>query len=356
MAIVKANAYGYGLETVAKILADDPQFKKQGWFGVDSLEEALALKKIFEAKLPPTLILGYTPEKDLEEVVANGFRQVVYRPETVAHLQYAAARLKKIALVHLKLESGTNRQGVGESDLPAMVTVLKECDRVRLEGAYSHFADVEDVYKTSRTIKDGNPFAAEQFKTFTRLLEHLEQSGLVPKMRHLAASAAALLYKETHFEYIRLGISLYGLYSVDPANLSKNIRLKPVMSWKTVVAQVKTVKKGETVGYGRAWRAARRSRIAILPIGYADGYSRLFGNTARVIINNCYAPIIGRICMNMCMADVTDIPAARAEDEVVIIGGSGDKNVSVEELAALAGTINYEIIARLNPLITRQIV
>ncbi len=277
---------------------------------------------------------------------------MVYGAEQIYKLQSIAKKINKAALIHLKIETGTNRQGVGERELHGIITALKNSPQVHFEGAYSHFADIEDVIGENKKLSASNSFAGEQFRKFTQLVKQLESSGISPKIKHFAASASSLLYKESHLDFIRLGISLYGLYSI-PAQKPK---ILPVLSWKTIVAQIKNIKKGETVGYGRTWRAKKDSQIAVLPIGYADGYSRRFGNSAHVLINRQYAPIVGRICMNMCMVDVTNIANIKTEDEVIIIGQAGKKEISVEELAKLDGTINYEIIARLNPLVARKIV
>ena len=255
--------------------------------------------------------------------------------------------------------------------MPEIIAAFKNSTLVKFEGAYSHFADIEDTSFFSPPLATpGIPtlrfglvapesrrasFAADQFDRFKKIISILANYGLKPSMRHMAASAASLLYPETHLDFIRLGISLYGLYSA-PRKDKEKIKLLPVLSWKTLVAQIKIIKKGETVGYGRTWIAKKTSRIAVLPIGYADGYSRRFGNNAKVIINGQYAPIVGRICMNMCMIDVTKIKNFKVEDEVIIIGQAGKKEIAVEELAKLDGTINYEIVARLNPLINRKII
>lgn len=354
IAVVKANAYGHGLEKIAQILSADAKFIQGSWLGVDSLEEALMIKKISGNKVP-IIILGFTPQTNLEIVVKNNFRQVVYSAEQINKLQTITKKLGQTSLVHLKIETGTNRQGVGERELPEIIKAFKKSPQVKFEGAYSHFADIEDVNNESSGIKKANPFAARQLKRFKQIINTLRENGLDPAMHHMAASAASLLYPETHLDFIRLGISLYGLYSTPP-KVGVGVKLLPVLSWKTVVAQIKTVKKGETVGYGRTWTAAKESKIAVLPIGYADGYSRRFGNTARVLINGQYAPIVGRICMNMCMAEVTNIKNIKVEDEVMLLGQQDNKNITVEELAALDGTINYEIMARLNPLIFKRIV
>lgn len=347
MAVVKANAYGHGAREVVNILNADAEFQKNGWLGVDSLAEALAIH--FKS---PILILGYTPKNELASVIKNGYRQVVYHPKTIITLENLAKKYKTIAQIHLKLETGTNRQGIGERELPVIIETLKKCPRVRVEGVYSHFADIEDTEIKPPKLLLSHSFAGAQFRKFVKLAKQLQQEGIHPKIQHLAASAASLLYPEAHLDCIRLGISLYGLYSIP----TKILKLHPVLSWKTIVAQIKTIQKGETVGYGRTWRALQDSRLAVLPIGYADGYSRRFGNKARVIINGQYAPIVGRICMNMCMADVSNIKNIKIEDEVIVIGQSGSKKITVEELAELDGTINYEIVARLNPLITRRVV
>lgn len=346
IAVVKANAYGHGLEAVVDILLSAPDFRARGWLAVDSITEAREAEALLGKRKIPILILGYTPEDELDQAVRYGFHQVVYDEAALKKLERLGARMKKPAFIHLKLETGTNRQGIKEEEIDSFLKLIKKMKWVRLVGVYSHFADAEDdAY-----------YSTIQLETFNRLARQFEEAGVTGLTRHMASSAAILRYPSARLEAVRIGISLYGLYSIKDKKIKKRLPLKPALSWKTVVAQVKTIDVGETVGYGRTWRAKHKSRIAILPVGYADGYSRRFGNRARVLINGYFAPIIGRICMNMCMADISRMPKARAGDKVILIGQAGAKKITVLELAELDGTINYEIIARLNPLIPRIIV
>jgi len=321
MAMVKANAYGHGLAQVAPIVAAGGA----NWLGVNNLEEGLQLRQL-GIKLP-TLVLGYVPLQNLIQAVSADLSLAVYNHATVRVLPAGAK-------VHLKVETGTNRQGVEPQRVPNFINACRR-RKIILEGIYTHFASVEDE----------TGFAKKQ-------LAILAQVNLPNVLRHAACSAAALCLPPSHLDMVRIGLGLYGLWSTKP----QKINLKPVLSWQTTVAQVKTVSQGETVGYGRTWQACRRSAIAVLPVGYYDGYDRGLSNGGRVLVHGQFAPVIGRICMNMCMVDVTAIPNVRLEDEVVLLGRQGKNQVTAEELAEKCGTINYEIVSRLNPLIPRVVI
>lgn len=340
LAVVKGNAYGHGLVEVVQIIKD-----KIDWFGVNSLDEASALKNLGIAK--PILILGYTQNSRLPEVIKNDFRQVIYNKETAL----ALIKLKKPAKVHLKIETGTNRQGVSDKDLAEIVNILKN-SAVVIEGVSTHFATLEE---------EENAFYKEQLERFKKQLSKLTALGVQPLIKHTASTAAAILYPETYFNMVRVGIGLYGLW---PSELVKKLArkkgikftLKPVLTWKTKIAQIKEVRKGQTIGYGRTYRAKNSMKIAILPVGYYDGYDRALSNNSQVLIHGKFAPIVGRVMMNMIVADITHIGGVQPEDEAVLIGKQGENQITAEELADKIGTINYEVVTRINSLLPRVLV
>ena len=338
--VVKANAYGHGLTEIVSILKN-----RADLFAVDSLEEAYAASSVADNK--PILILGYVPTFQLKEAVAADLSLTVYNLETLKDV----ASLKMKVKVHLKIETGLNRQGIKLADLPKFTDFVKKNKNIQVEGISTHFANIEDTLDPS--------FAGFQIANFKKALDILKKAELHPKYIHAAASAATIIYaKKTNFSLIRSGIGLYGLWPsretrIAAKTLKKKIELKPVLSWKSIVAQVKEIKIGESVGYGRAWVASRDSKIAVVPIGYYDGFDRKLSNSGRVIIRGQYAPVVGRVAMNMTMVDVTEIPKVSLEDEVVIIGKQAKAEVTAEEIADKLGTINYEVVSRINPDLPR---
>lgn len=346
MPVVKSNAYGHGLAEVAALLASADRAL---WFGVNSLDEGLRLRSLGVRR--PVLVLGYVPLARLEEAAAAGLRLTVYNPETVRAL--ARIRTKAAVRLHLKLETGTNRQGVDLAGALRIAALIARSPGLELEGCSTHFANIED---TTSPV-----YPRAQIARYQRILDALRARGHRPAMNHVACTAAALVFPETHRQLVRLGIGLYGLWPSRETMLSlaergRRFSLAPVLSWKTRVAQVKTIPPGSYVGYGCTYRTTRRTRIAVLPVGYNEGYDRKLSNAAHVLVRGKRAPIRGRVCMNLCMADVTDIPGVRLEDEVVLMGKQGREHVSAEQLAAWIGTINYEAVTRINPLLPRIVV
>jgi alanine racemase len=342
MVVVKANAYGHGLEVYAPIAAE-----RADWLGVNALDEALAIRALSIQK--PVAILGYTDPAQLDIVVANDFRQVVYRADIAAGLSKAAQNRNTSARIHLKLETGTNRQGVALGELPELVRQIRGMPGLIIEGAYTHFANIEDTLDPS--------FAERQLDKFREALKILEQEGVRLTQIHAAATAGTLLYPETGFSMIRLGIGAYGIWPSRETQLAarergRRITLIPAMTWKTRVAQIKTVEAGEHVSYGLTYQASHRMQVAVLPIGYYDGYDRKLSNCGRVLIRGRAVPVIGRVAMNMTMVDVTDV-AAQPDDEVVLLGRQGNAEIRAEELAEKIGTIAYEVVSRINPRIPR---
>ncbi len=346
MAVVKSNAYGHGLEEAVRGLGSAPV----DWFGVDSLAEAERVRSMDPKK--PVLILGYTPLSELARAVAKGFSLTVYNRETVERLgKIATAR--RGANIHLKIETGTSRQGILPEHLASFAKLLKKYPHVRVEGVSTHYANIEDT-------KDAS-YAMTQIERFAAGLATLETAGVAPALTHTACSAAVLLYPQTHFSMVRAGIALYGLWPSEETRESvlkseKKIDLVPALSWKTIVAQVKELPKGAPVSYGLTERLQRDSKTAVLPVGYWDGFDRELSSKGHVLIRGKRAKVLGRVCMNMCVVDVTDIPDARVEDEVVLIGRQGREAIAAEEIASVVGTINYEIVTRINPLAPRVLI
>jgi alanine racemase len=269
-----------------------------------------------------------------------------------------ATKLSRLSLgrrahLHIKLETGTNRQGVELEQAIALARFIKRSRNLLLEGYSTHFANIEDTLDRS--------YPQQQMERYQTMVGKLERLGLGAPLTHTACTAAAIVFPQTRRSLVRLGIGLYGLWPSRETMLSAGslypwLKLQPVLSWKTRVAQVKEVPSGSYVSYGCTYRTTRRSRLAVLPVGYYDGYDRKLSNTAHVLIRGRRAPIRGRVCMNLCVADVTDIPGVKIEDEVVLLGSQGKERLSAEQLASWIGTINYEVVTRINPLLPRVVV
>jgi len=337
--VVKANAYGHGFKEVSSVL-----IKSQiDWYAVDSANEAISLRKLGVRK--PILVLGYSRLVELNEIIESNISFVVYNLETLKKI--VALNLKKKAKIHLKIETGLNRQGIEEKSIFKYIEFIKlHSDKFIAEGASMHFADIEDNKNSS--------FAKLQLKIFNERIKKIKELGINFSFKHAAASAGTILYSNTHLDMVRIGLSLYGLHP--SRETTDKIKLKPVMTWKALIVQIKNVSKNESVGYGRTWTAKRTTKIAIIPVGYSDGYDRKLSNCGRVIIKGKYAQVLGRICMNMFMVDVTDIPGIKLEDEVVIMGKKDNLEITADEIAKKIDTINYEVVSRINPLLPRVLV
>lgn len=345
--VVKANAYGHGLEAVVSVIAD-----RVDWFGVHSAAEARQLRDL--GVRHPILVMGVVVPGDFEGLGPDDHLLVSSR-EALDWVAESARTRGRSPSIHLKVDCGTNRQGfeLGEIDAACRHAVGRGLEIV---GIATHFANIEDTLE--------HDFARQQLDRFHAAIDRLRfVLGTTPPWIHASCSAAALLMRDADFTMVRTGISMYGLWPSRETRLSwilehggAAVDLRPVATWKTVVGQIQQVGQGETVGYGRTWRALRPTRLAVLPIGYSDGYPRILGNRSRVVIGGTAVPVVGRVCMNICMADVTDLPGVGVGDEVVLMGRQGDALVTADELAAHAGTINYELVARLSPLIPRRVV
>jgi alanine racemase len=349
--VLKANAYGHGLPEMARLATEFGI----SWFCVHSLVEAEQIRNLGHTQ--PILILGPVPRANLEAVFdLSEIRLVAYTPEHIQCLQQLASAKRIQVPIHLKLETGTNRQGIANKDFHDTLELLKSCPNLLVEAVYSHFANVEDT--------TNHDFAEYQFNKFKHMISEIPIDDFPHVKKHMASSAAALVFKNVHFDMVRLGISQYGFwpsketylsyrheYGVDAAN-----GLQPVLTWKTRVVQIKQVDAGETVGYGCTFQTTRPSRLAVLPIGYSDGYDRGLSNQAHVLIKGMRAPVRGRIAMNLTVVDISDIPDVALEEEVVLLGSQGNQTIHAQYLADLAHTIHYEFISRIERNIPRMIV
>lgn len=348
MPVVKANAYGHGLVPVAKTLWENDSELR--WLAVDRLEEAIVLRKAGWTR--SILVLGYIPQEGLEGAMKESISFVLFHEDILESIR-AIAKDARIN-IHIPIETGLHREGIELEDLPRVLKMIASMPQVHIEGVQMHFANIEDT--SSRAYAD------HQLMNYQKALEIFKEQNIDSFIKHGAASAAAILYSDTHFDLIRLGIALYGLWPSDKTKKqthekNSETKLKPVLTWKTIIAQVKPVKAGEPVSYGLTECVEKDSTIAVLPIGYADGFDRVsLSSRGEVLVKGKRCKVIGRICMNMCMVDVTEVSEIKEEDEVVIIGAQGDEVITAEELAGEGEMINYEIVTRINAALPRVVV
>jgi alanine racemase len=338
--VIKSNAYGHGLELIAR---EDEASGIVHSLSVYSVEELVRVREA-GVKLP-VVILGYVPLSAWDVVVDAEGIPVIFNKESLTSLSRAADERGREVKVHLKVETGTNRHGLAEDELLEYAHLIDDLPGVNLDGLSTHFANIEDTTDHS--------YAQEQLDRFNHALVRLRDAGYRVPVPNTACSAAAILFPESHFAMARVGIASYGLWPSKETRVSADhvqgakMSLKPVLSWKTQVAQVKPVPKGGFVGYGCSWRAPVDSRLAILPVGYADGYDREISNVGHVLIRGVRAPVRGRVCMNVTMVDVTHIEGVSLEDEVVLLGAQEGERISAEDMAGWCGTIAYEVVSRI---------
>ncbi|MCL2326308.1 MAG: alanine racemase [Proteobacteria bacterium] len=343
-AVVKSNAYGHGCRIAWRAFAEGGA----DWMCVDSLHEAVEL--IDDGCTCPIFNMGYIPPQHAREAVALGVHAIVYNQEQVMAFGAASSAATKPFRLIIKLETGTQRQGLGIKEAIDLVKTIARFPYLVFEGICSHFANIEDTTDHS--------YAREQLRAFNQFAETLTQNGYPVKLRSIANSAATILWPETHFELARMGITAYGMWPsgecrVSAQRIPKDLVLRPALTWKTIVAQVKDVPAGAFIGYGCSYQTTHPSRIAILPVGYFDGYHRALSNLAHVLVHGRRAPVRGRICMNMCMADVTDIENVCPGDDVVLLGAQQNEKITAEQLASWSHTINYEITTQIQANIPR---
>ncbi|HEX6179474.1 MAG TPA: alanine racemase [Thermoanaerobaculia bacterium] len=332
IAVMKANAYGHGAVELARQCTPE----RVAMIAVVMLEEALELRG--SGVTLPILVLGPLTEKQVGVAAQNDITIGIPGPEELeAALRVARDRDVNI---HLKLDSGMGRMGIIETELANVAEIIRSTPRLKLGAIYTHYANAGAAH---------DPFTDEQSARFDTLVETLREAGIDAPLRHRANSAGTMLSKFKPGEFVRTGLALYGAEPLD-AGVS---RLEPVMRWRTAIMRLKELPAGHAIGYGMTYRTNRPSRIATLPVGYADGYARALSNKADVLVSGWRAPVVGRVSMDLVTIDVTDIPEASVGDEVVLLGRQGDQEITVEELAAKIGTISYEVLCGVSARVPR---
>ncbi len=345
MFVVKANAYGHGLKEIINITKN---LSVIDYYAVDSIYEALLVKKIDDKK--KILVIGWIDGKELEDLILNGIELVVPSIQYLKKVDEISKRVKSKVKVHLKLETGTSRLGM-EPDKLLNVFEKHEYKNVEIIGVYSHFANIEDTTDHS--------YAQYQLGIFNNMISKIKKKNL---LKHFSCSASTLLFPETYYDIVRIGISAYGYWPSKQTYISfieqnkRKIELKAVLSWYTKVAQVKSIAKGGYIGYGLSYKAFNDSKVIVVPVGYYDGYDRKLSNISNIIVNGVKAPVRGRICMNMFMAEVTHIKNINEGDKIILIGEDRGEKIDADYLSDLIGTINYETLSRINPLLPRTVI
>ena len=338
IAVVKADAYGHGAIDAASVFLQSGATK----LAVAVISEAVELRE--SGINCPIMILGFTSPYLIDDLLKYDIEQTVYSYEYACEISKAAVKHDKTAKVHIALDTGMGRIGFRPEEKSVdEVYKISKLHNIIIEGLFSHFssADEEDKSYTHMQIEKFNWFYNELLK-----------KGIKINVRHIANSAAIIDIPEVHFDAVRPGIMLYGYYP--SKDVSRDIiNLKPAMSLKANVVHVKRVPSGECIGYGRKFKAAKESLIATLPIGYADGYTRLLFNKAKVIINGKFAPVVGRICMDQCMVDVTEAGDVKTGDEAILMGSEDSLKFDADDMADLLGTISYEVLCMIGKRVPR---
>ncbi len=341
MPVVKSNAYGHGMIEVAKI-CDLNSFVDK--ICVVNLDEAIILINN-EIKKPIIILSFYELDtKKIRVAIKNKVIFPVYLLEQINFLNKLAKTVGETVKIHLKIDTGATRIGVLPTEALKFAQEISRLKNLKLDGIWSHFASSEDDFE----------YTKKQQTVFEKTIDELERNNIYIPIKHFACSAATIFHNSARFNAVRLGLSLYGLYPNEKSK--KIIELFPALSMNTKIIQIKTVKQNTKIGYGGTFITKQKTKIAVLPIGYWDGIDRKLSNNGSVIINGARCPIRGRICMNLTMVDVSKIKQVSVGDEVIIIGKQGKNIISADDLAKQIGTINYEVVDRINPLLPRIIV
>lgn len=326
--VLKADGYGHGAVPLAK----EAEKEERVWgIAVATVEEALELRRGGIKK--PLLILGYTYQEDYDLIAAEELRPTVFKLSMAQELSRAALRKNKTVKIHIKIDTGMSR--IGYRDLEKSVPEILEISRLpglEIEGLFTHFARADE--------KETTP-AYQQLEKYQAFQKALKEAGLKIPLCHCSNSAGIIRIPEANMDAVRAGIILYGLYPSEEVE-KEPVPLKPLMTLKSHIAYIKTLEPGVQISYGGTYTTQKETRVATIPVGYADGYARSLSNKGWVLIRGKKAPILGRVCMDQFMVDVTDIPEARELDEVMLLGKSQDQQITMEELGELSGRFNYE--------------
>lgn len=342
LAVIKADGYGHGALQIAVRLE---QIEHVFGYATATAEEAFKLRNGGIRK--PILVLGYTFPDNYEEMIRLSVRPAVFKEETAAQLSEAARAAGKRCKIHIKVDTGMSRIGL-PCDEEGIRTALRiaSYDMLDVEGMFTHFARADEEDRTP---------AGNQLKRFVDFTRRCKEEGLSPELLHCSNSAAILTMPEANMDLVRAGITMYGL-SPSGQEVTGPIRLEPAMSLKSSIVFIKELPAGREISYGGIYTTDKPTRVATIPVGYADGYPRSLSNKGYVLIRGRKAPILGRVCMDQLMVDVTDIPDAREYDEVVLLGNSGGNSITAEELGTLSGRFNYEFVCGISDRVPRKYV
>lgn len=328
IAVLKADGYGHGAVPLGKRIQQDPEV----WgIAVATVEEGEELREAGITK--PILILGYTYQEDYKKIVDMDFRPAVFKQSMAQELSKAAVAAKKTLKIHIKIDTGMTRIGYRDvkTDVPEILEI-SQLPGIEVEGIFTHFARADETDTTPAKV---------QYEKFQEFLLALEEAGLSIPMKHCSNSAGIIRMKEANLDAVRAGIILYGLYPSKEVE-REPVPLKPLMSLRSHIAYIKNVEPGVEISYGGIFTTTRETRVATIPVGYADGYARGLSNKGSVLIHGKRAPILGRVCMDQFMVDVTDIPEAEELDQVTLLGKDQEDCITMEELGNLSGRFNYE--------------
>jgi len=341
MAIIKADAYGHGFEKVASVL------EKCGVdaLGVATANEALEIRK--SGFSLPVLILGVTFNDEYEKLIENDISLCVSDLQNAYDISKTAVAIGKTAKIHIKLDTGMGRIGFvcneQNDNVINEILEISKLPKIKIEGIFSHFAKADE--------KDPS-YTHLQFDRFIKICNSLEKEGLNIPLRHICNSGGIIDYPDYHLDMVRSGIITYGLYPSEEVSKDK-INLIPAMTLKAKIIKIKEISSDSPISYGGKHIATKGQRIATIAIGYADGFSRVLSNKAKVLVNGSFANVVGNICMDQCMIDVTDITSAKCGDDVILFGFDGNNNITVESVALLMGTINYEVVCSVTRRVPR---
>ncbi len=345
LGVVKSNAYGHNLKEFSKEL----ECLGIDWLGVDSITEGLSIRE--EKIRKPILVLGHTLPTLFETARDNNISITISSFAMLEALRkvFHKKKSKKIINIHIKVDTGMHRQGFQLEELPELMRLLEDPANKKvfnLEGLFTHFAEAKNPRAGDTTRR--------QIKEFEIWLKAFHDAGIKP-IAHASATGGTLLYPKAHFDMVRVGIGMYGLWPSREAEeyLSHRLKLAPVLSWRAVVSEIKNIKKGERIGYDLTEMLMRNTRLAVIPIGYWHGFPRLLSGRGRVLIHGQSARVLGRVSMDMIVVDVTDIPKAKVGDIATLIGSDKKTEIKAGEMAAFAATTHYEIVTRLNPLMKK---
>jgi alanine racemase len=336
LSMVKANGYGHGALEVARTLAKSGSDA----FGVATVEEGIELR---QGRIKqPILVLAGAYVEQLEQLLEYKLTPVLHDRKTLQAFEQKTRQRKTTLKFQLEVDTGVGRIGFPSGEIDPWLAAIGKLTALKLAGVFSHFSEAGSA---------NEKYAATQLKTFQRVLARLGKAGIVHASSHMSKSAAIITVPAAHFAMVRPGLILYGMYPAP--NLKKQIRLKPVLAWKTRIIQLKRAPAGTSIGYGRTFVTKRNSLIATLPVGYADGYRRLFSNRSQVLVRGKRAPVVGRVSMDLTTVDVTDIRNVQQGDEVVLLGRQGSGEISADEMAGWANTISYEIFTSIGARVPR---